>query len=83
MTLCNLQRMMIRYDMDMENRPDMDIPTGLNATDFAASVPRSSSPKKDENNASDASSDLIVGEYVPPVPVRQCTCRPSDLSMLW
>ena len=26
-------------DMDMENRPDMDIPTGLNATDFEASVP--------------------------------------------
>ena len=26
-------------DMDTENRPDMDIPIGLNATDFAASVP--------------------------------------------
>ena len=64
-------------DMDMENRPDMDIPIGLNATDFAASVPRSSSPKKDENNASDASSDLIVGEYVPPAPVRQRTCGPQ------
>ena len=64
-------------DMDMENRPDMDIPIGLNATDFAASVPRSSSPKRDDNNASDASSDLMVGEYVPPAPVRQRTFGPQ------
>ena len=26
-------------DMEIGNRPDMDIPTGLNVTDFAASVP--------------------------------------------
>ena len=32
-------------DMDMENRPDMDIPTGFNATDFAASVPWSNFQK--------------------------------------
>ena len=40
----------------------MNIPTGLNITDFAASVPQSSLPKMDENNDSDASSDLIVGD---------------------
>ena len=49
-------------DMDIEKRPDMNIPTGLNVTDFAESVPQNSSPKMDENNNSDASSDLIVGD---------------------
>ena len=52
--------------MDIENRPDMDIPIGL-----------TSSPKRDEENMSETSSDLIVGEYVPPAPVRQCTCSPQ------
>ena len=49
-------------NMDIEKRPDMKIPTGLNVTDFAASVPQSSSPNMDENNDSDASSDLIIGD---------------------
>ena len=59
-----------KEEIDGETRPEMDIPTGLDGADFAAGVSQSSSPKKDENNTSGASSDLA--DYV--APLRQQTC---------
>ena len=65
-------------DMDSETGPDMDIPTGLSdGAAFASGVQQSSSSKIDEKNDSDASSDLIVGDYVPLTPVRQHTSSPQ------
>ena len=62
-------------DMDIEKRPDMNIPTGLNVTNFAASVPRSSSPKWIKT--------MISWGLIATNPCETPHIQPLNLSMLW